>query len=465
MRYGGVAKMYYIFNDAGYKKNFNPYKEALKELVKQIKNTEFDILINTNIYIQSQICADIDKLVLKIYSSDNINYNALEKDFKKLYKKYGVINLLNMYVVSVGQILDSYLFNRVVSEDKRVYILEDMDKYYKSCSLLATIALFSIIINNDLLNYKIDYIIDNKADYKIVKDLKRESISLGKGLYDVPIFITTRDAKMFRNSLEANSIRSEEVLEFFDIYSVLLFQAMAEMVFFKDEYKKYFKFTYEYDIEALYYKRIFSIDHNVIRRRKVLPPKDGVILRITNDKDVESIYLTEKDDLNSRAVAGVIRYTNGMEEDFIFLLSNVVSSSIFCTHAEKVFGAIMSFYEVECNSVNDMLNKYGRMEFEIISPYYWKYRKSNYETSKEREQRKQGKKVKREYTVNISSFIRRINGSPSKEAQQLAEKLCVRLEPNHTIVKEHKRTYNRFNSEDVDINKMLDAIKALSDLN
>ena len=85
MRYGGVAKMYYIFNDAGYKKNFNPYKEALKELVKQIKNTEFDILINTNIYIQSQICADIDKLVLKIYSSDNINYNALEKDFKKLF--------------------------------------------------------------------------------------------------------------------------------------------------------------------------------------------------------------------------------------------------------------------------------------------------------------------------------------------------------------------------------------------
>ena len=122
--------------------------------------------------------------------------------------------------------------------------------------------------------------------------------------------------------------------------------------------------------------------------------------------------------------------------------------------------ALLLFYEVSYENFDKILNKYGRMEFEVLSPYYWRYRKSNYETTKEREQRKQGRKVKREFTVSISSFIRKIKGNPSKEAQELAEKLCVKLEPNHTIVREHQRTYNKANDA-IDVNKILDIIRKL----
>ena len=452
--------MYYVYNDINNKKNFNPYRESLKILVKDIKNTSFDVLINTNVYIKSELCSDIDKIVLNIYSMKDVNYKSIEKELNNLYKKFGLINLLNLYVISTNQILDSYLFNKVVDINRRVYILDDMESYYSSCALLAKISLFAIIINNDLLNYKIDYIADNKIDYKIIKNLKRENISLAKGLYDIPIFITTNEARRFKNSIESKELTTDFIKECFNTYTVPLFQSMAEMVFFKDEYKKYFNFKYDYNIETLYKKRIFSIDHNVVKMRKVLPPKGGVILKINNDADIESIYLNEKEDLNSRAVAGVVRYRDGSEEDFIFLLNNLVSSSIFCTHAEKVFMALLLFYEVSYENFDKILNKYGRMEFEVLSPYYWRYRKSNYETTKEREQRNQGRKVKREFTVSISSFIRKIKGNPSKEAQELAEKLCVKLEPNHTIVREHQRTYNKANDA-IDVNKILDIIRKL----
>ena len=178
--------MYYVYNDINNKKNFNPYRESLKTLVKDIKNTSFDVLINTNVYIKSELCSDIDKIVLNIYSMKDVNYKSIEKELNNLYKKFGLINLLNLYVISTNQILDSYLFNKVVDINRRVYILDDMESYYSSCALLSKISLFAIIINNDLLNYKIDYIADNKIDYKIIKNLKRENISLAKGLYDIP---------------------------------------------------------------------------------------------------------------------------------------------------------------------------------------------------------------------------------------------------------------------------------------
>lgn len=451
--------MFYVYNDTKElnKKKTNVYKESLKVLVSDIKKTDFNILINTNVYIKSTICSDIDKLVLNIYTSNDINYKLIEKEFCNLYKKYGLINLLNLYIVSTNQILDSYLFNKVVEPSKQVHLFDDVESYYKSCALLAKISLFAIIINNDLLNYRIDYLIDNKTDYKIIKNLKKENISLAKGLYDIPVFLTMNEIKTLKNFLD-NKIPTKEYM---DVYSVILFQSLSEILFFKDEYKKYFSFRYNYNLEELYKKKIFSMEHGVVKLRKVLPPKGGVILKVKNDDEIESIYFNEKEDINNRAVAGVVRYTDGTEEDFIFILNSLVSSNIFCRCSEKVFMALLLFYEVDYKNFDKIINRYGKVEFDVLSPYYWKYRKSNYETTKEKEQRLQGKKVKKEYTVKISTFIRKIKGNPSKEAQELAERLCVKLEPNFTIVREHSRTYNKTNNNKVDYNKILDVLKKL----
>ena len=461
--------MFYVFNDTNViktkkgTKGVNPYREAIKNLVADIKSTDFDILINTNVYIQSSLSSEIDKLLLKIYTMKDINYKLIEKELDTLYKKFGLLNMLNMYVFTVNQILDSYLFNLVVAEDDQVKVTDNNENYYKTCSLLAKISIYSIIVANDLLNSKIDYIENDIKDYKFVKQLKREKISLVKGLYDVPVLLSTKEARYFKNSLEANTMSVRDISPYFHTYTIVQFQQFTQMLFFKDDFKKYFKFEYEYDNNRLYGKTYFTIDSSVIKLRKVLPPNGGVILKINNDENIESIFINEKEDANLRALGGIVRYKDGAEEDFIFILNNPVSNFVYCTEPEKVFMALVKFYEIEYERIDKLRAKYKTMDFEVLSPYYWRYRANNYETTKEKEQRLQGKKVKREFTVNISSFIRKIKGNPSKEAQELAERLCVKLEPNHTIVREHKRTYNKSN-ESLDLDKISKLVKELSKL-
>ena len=68
-----------------------------------------------------------------------------------LYKKFGLLNMLNMYVFTVNQILDSYLFNLVVAEDDQVKVTDNNENYYKTCSLLAKISIYSILLFNKSL--------------------------------------------------------------------------------------------------------------------------------------------------------------------------------------------------------------------------------------------------------------------------------------------------------------------------
>lgn len=51
--------------------------------------------------------------------------------------------------------------------------------------------------------------------------------------------------------------------------------------------------------------------------------------------------------------------------------------------------------------------------------------------------------IKREFEVGIAPYIRKINGNSSVEADNLAKKLGIDLEEGYTVVKEHKRVYNR----------------------
>ena len=454
--------MFYVYNDINTlanKKNFNPYREAIKVLVKDIKNTDFDKLINTSLYLKSDVSSEVEKIILKIYSMKDNNYKSIEKELVGLHKKFGLMNLLKLYVVSTNQILDSYLFNKCVHQSKMVEFSINKELFYETCALLSSVVMYSIVITNDLLKYKIEYISNDGLDYKLVKSLRRENISLMKGLYNIPVLLPTKEAATYRNALNSNKMSLNHIQSYMDVYTVLSFQAFSELLFFKGEYKKYFTFNYVYDTNVLYKKRIFSIEHNIIKLRKVLPPKGGVILKVKNDNDIESIFLNEKGDIDTRVIGGIVRYTDGTEEDFIFMLNNFVSSSIFCSHSEKVFMALLLFYEVEYENFYKILNKYGRVEFEVLSPYYWRYRKNNYETTKEKEERLKGNRLKREHTVNISTFIRKIKGNPSKEAQELAEKLCVKLEPNYTIVREHKRTYNKEANKPFEINKLLELLK------
>jgi hypothetical protein len=82
-------------------------------------------------------------------------------------------------------------------------------------------------------------------------------------------------------------------------------------------------------------------------------------------------------------------------------------------------------------------------EYEIISGLYWPLRKVGYETEAEKQQRESGKKVKREYSVKAGTYVRKIKGVASDEANKFASKLRIALGEGTTLIKEKDRKYFR----------------------
>lgn len=459
--------MYYCYNNPNLinnksnknKKKYDPYRELTKSLVEKIKSTDINLLISINLYLKSDMLQEVEKVALSIYQNQNINYKKIEKEIKNLHDRYGTSNLLYAYIIGCSQVLDDHLFNMVVGEDRKVKKTENIEEIREICSIISLITFASLVYTYDLLNYRIEGITIADDCLRLRRSIKRENISIVGGLFGIPFFLGAESSIDAYNTMNYDLEHRRDIGEYFKVQSVVFFQNMLELSFFKDEFSKYFKIEYNLDHDELYDKKVFAMDIDVMKLRKVLPPNGGVILKFINDKDIESIYLNEKEDVDDRIVAGVVRYTDGSENDFAFLLSKVVSSNIFCKHCEKVFIALLKFYEVSYSNFENILKKYGDPNFEVISPYYWKYRKQNYETNKERTQRLEGKKVKREYTVKISTFIRKIKGEASAESKALAEKLFIKLEPNHTVVREHTRTYNKSNTSNT-----LEALKKFIDL-
>ena len=87
------------------------------------------------------------------------------------------------------------------------------------------------------------------------------------------------------------------------------------------------------------------------------------------------------------------------------------------------------------------------MYYDVISPVYWKYRDKGYTTENDVLSKDKNLILKREFEIDIAPFLRKINGTPSQEALTLARKLSIDLKDRYTIVKPHKRTYNKINNQ------------------
>ena len=135
-------------------------------------------------------------------------------------------------------------------------------------------------------------------------------------------------------------------------------------------------------------------------------------------------------------IVGCVRYKDGEENNLSFPLNIAKIIPIFCRCAGEVMDYILAFYKIEYKD-NDL-----NMNYEVISPYYWKYREHNYESNSERESRILGDDNLTKKPVYISSYIRNITGNPSDSAKQLAKKMCINLKENQTIVTGHMRNYN-----------------------
>lgn len=181
--------------------------------------------------------------------------------------------------------------------------------------------------------------------------------------------------------------------------------------------------------------------------RKVLIPKNGVVILVENEESsIESIFLSEKLVGDTNNIYFITRYKNGTEIINSVLLNKKMAhnATIFMGLAEindtyfNTLGYIFKFLNV--NIAKDEI--YNSIKFSVIAPYYWKYRHKNYKSENDIVDSK-GVVIKREFEIEIAPFVRKIKGQPSSEALKLADKLGVVLEEHHTIVKPHKRVYNK----------------------
>lgn len=281
-----------------------------------------------------------------------------------------------------------------------------------------------LVFNNDLLNYGIEGISYSNSICRINKSNRKELISIHQGATGYYLTSTSNFNKCKEN-FKFNIDTAVGISGIGFYYNIVL--AMA----YKDNFRNYFDFNNLYMSDEIHTLKV-----NVLRDRKFLTPDEGVIIKIKDYKSkIESIYLKEVGIHDLMFIAGCVRYKDGAENNFSLPLNMTNIVPIFFRYAGEVMDYILDFYKTNYKDI-DLSDKY-----EVISPYYWKYRGNNYESSSEREGNLSGNNNLVKKLVHISAHIRNIKGNPSDSAKQLAKKKCINLKENQTIVIEHMKNY------------------------
>lgn len=431
-------------------------KEAIRRLSSSIKQSHLtDITLIDLIKPGNELFKDIQQIALNIYLKDDYSIKKRIKDVTNLQKKYDLNTLILTYLEMDDELVDLDFKETVLveafeeedlSEDKKDSTLWDFNTSTKRVAKLVvhSICLLSIILNNDLLNYSIEYISENNSDISIIKNFRKEVHYIGNGYCRLPFLIHKNlFTKVANYAVKNGESSGSTIAALINLTYMFQFTAKyfykdkylditnskldAEKLLFSIDYYKYFKGNSQEDRAKMFNLTYF-------KKRKILLPANGVILKNLNpDSTVESILLNEFATDYGLYIIGFVRYKNELEIPIKIPVHIEAPYVLYCPESEEVLNLIQDFYGIEeTNS-----------KYEIISPYYWKYRGQNYETSNEKDKRLKGLKVKREHEIKINSFVRKIKGNPSQEALSLARKLYIELEPNTTIVKEHTRVYNK----------------------
>ena len=426
-------------------------KEAMKKISATVRTFDLtDVTMVDIIKPGDELFKDIQKIALNIYlKNDKYSLKKRIKDIKDLQKKHGlerlVLTLLEMYDELIGQF---YQENNL-SESNTSNLMDDkFIKEYKTNNrrfghLFAhTVCLFSIVLNNNLFNQELDYIQEKNGDISFIKIFRRESMSIITGYNDLPFIVSKSVEDIIFGCYEEHGEDSASKTS--SLINVVFMSQFIAKYFYKSNYPKlvdpnlnveklFFFFRY-FNNEIAKMSGVQILEPEVFKQRKVLLPANGVILKSLDESELESILLNEFSTNYGLYIVGIARYKTGFEIPFSIPVHIKGKYIVYVPNPEHVFNLIYDFYGiVSCD------NK----KYEVISPYYWKYRNENYETKEEKEFRLNGVKVKKEYEIKINSFVRKIKGHPSNEALSLAKKLFIELEPNTTIVKEHTRVYNK----------------------
>lgn len=448
--------MFYIFNNKSNKQlKSDPYKKILKELtnnIRELDNDTISFLKNSSSHLG---IPDTEELLLLIHHNKELTYKEIEKKLKKIYSTNSFEELFYYYVV----ILNNSLYKDFIIKSalEANIPLEQVDPNHEETIItnklqgtLATIAFYSILFNENLLERKIEFlnISEQYSESKPIKLIKPEPMSLLKGIHNIPILLTYKEADL------VTRLSKKLILEGYDhkildhmklIYTYRFLEYNFSMYCFGKDFNSFINNKEFIGEEAFRIAelKMAIIPTATIKERKIIPPKDGVVLKLKNHKTVESIYLNECSRFNLRIIYGVARFKNGSEQPISMRLNSNEGTILYCYDTADISDVILDFYKCPEVKPQDEHNIIPVPEYEVLSATYWNYRNKGYETEKEHNQRVLGKKVQLEHTVKIGTRVKTIKTRASKEIREFADKIQLTLADNETVVRERNRNYTR----------------------
>ncbi|MBQ8997131.1 MAG: hypothetical protein IJ086_00395 [Clostridium sp.] len=397
-------------------------------------------------------CREIEKIVLALRYKQGLNYKEKVNIINELTKDFTV-----EYFFTLDTIMRTY-WNDLANAKFKVSNLTNLYKTYRydddSVDLL--FQQLAILINTMALIRCVKYSYHNSNIVSVEKDYKlKKAITYNKMTACMGPILLVGDIDKADNEDIYDCVRHLGKVPNFDLAMTYILNFISHIstdeivedlyskVVLRDEYAS----TVSNRITST--KDILYAEFNIkdFLRRKVLLPKSGVILLIKDNPVIESILLKEKLGTYYNNLIIVTRYKDGRENINTLIIKewdlsrdernlNVYKDEINyggLTTADYV----SSFFEL----YEENHYKY-KPEYEIIAPYYWKYRNKNYVSENDKIDNK-GVIIRREYSIDVAPFVRKINGEAGIESQALAKKLGIILDPGYTIVNAHTRTYNK----------------------
>ena len=446
----------YIRYDADKKKM---QKIIMKEYINFIRKHEEEVFDTLGVFLGNK---EIEKVILFTRYNKNLDYNELLKVIKKT-DKLNLVNLI-MYQQSVIKSKTEVTFptklkNGDISDDfmsnfKRLGI--DRNTIKKQLDILsATINMIKAVKYN-YNNTFITYFDKNNKDKKVFVSKKlclinndyyfvgnneitaQDFIDYLKENHKLKSKYTERELWEEVNAYIGFIKQNNEIVD--DEYTKLILD---------EKYKTYI--SNRIDKPTSVYKG--NVDISAFTCRKVLMPKNGILLLVKDNKMVESILLKEVFKFNRNNFVAITKFKDGKELTNVIVLSQDTKGYVpFYTYTKErcegnpiALEYVLHFLNIAKGSVINEKHIFRNdtfLNYEVISPTYWKYRDRDYKSEND-EIDHRGIVVKREFEIEIAPFIRKIQGKASNEAKSLAKKLGVVLKDGHTIVKPHTRHYNK----------------------
>lgn len=445
--------MFYFLNNEDFKSNkkkkLNPYRKVIKQLVNDINNTDYNSVLLVNELHPYFRNTKVENFISWVQEQgDDISYSQTEKMLKEVYTEIGVDKLLTFYISALNTSLtEDYILKLSRANNMKDSDFFDNYEEFKNRknarTTLTKISLLAIIFSENLLDKNLYKLLlnDEQNQTKIVKDIKLQKLSLLNGINDIPLLLSQKEADLICDLITKLS-REEQSIALLEHLRLLLSQHILEklntLYCFENKLENFItslEFT-EKEATKIELSRFFPIPLDALHQRKIIPPDNGVVLKLVDHPGIESIYVNECSRLHYRIIYGIVRHKDNHEQPFSLKIDTNPLVILFTLHSNDVVSVLIDFYKIS-QSFKDTLGIKKSFKFDTLSADTWKYRTKNYTIP--------SNKCNTTEPVKINTYIRRTKGNPSKETLEYANKLKLSLEQNHTIVKEKDRRYNIFN--------------------